>query len=141
MTNNKDLSMTRIGVFYDGNYFLHVSNFYNYFHERKSRISISGLHHFIRNNVVEHCIISRYSEYIPFTLKSQVKNVYFVAHDLTPTGIIFPLEDKFKKVFCLSEWHVEYFTNIFPQLKHITVPFYYGIDKDLFYGINMIKKN
>jgi uncharacterized LabA/DUF88 family protein/cold shock CspA family protein len=49
--NNKDLSLTRIGVFYDGNYFLHVSNFYNYFHERKSRISISGLHNFIRNHV------------------------------------------------------------------------------------------
>ena len=53
MTNNKDLSLTRIGVFYDGNYFLHVSNFYNYFHERKSRISISGLHHFIRSNVAQ----------------------------------------------------------------------------------------
>lgn len=51
--NNKDLSLTRIGVFYDGNYFLHVSNFYNYFHERKSRISISGLHHFIRNQVAQ----------------------------------------------------------------------------------------
>jgi hypothetical protein len=48
---------------------------------------------FIRNNVVEHSIISRYSEYIPFTLKSHVKNVYFVAHDLTPTGIIFPSND------------------------------------------------
>jgi uncharacterized LabA/DUF88 family protein/cold shock CspA family protein len=54
MTNNKDLSLTRIGVFYDGNYFLHVSNFYTYFHERKSRISISGLHHFIRNHVAQH---------------------------------------------------------------------------------------
>lgn len=53
MTNNKDLSLTRIGVFYDGNYFLHVSNFYNYVHERKSRISISGLHHFIRNQVAQ----------------------------------------------------------------------------------------
>jgi uncharacterized LabA/DUF88 family protein/cold shock CspA family protein len=53
MTNNKDLSLTRIGVFYDGNYFFHVSNFYNYFHERKSRISISGLNHFIRNHVAQ----------------------------------------------------------------------------------------
>jgi len=53
MTYNKDLSLTRIGVFYDGNYFLHVSNFYTYFHERKSRISISGLHHFIRNQVAQ----------------------------------------------------------------------------------------
>ncbi|GAB3554238.1 hypothetical protein GCM10027577_38790 [Spirosoma fluminis] len=45
--------MTRIGVFYDGNYFLHVSNYYNYSHERRSRISISGLHAFIRRQVAE----------------------------------------------------------------------------------------
>ena len=45
--------LTRIGVFYDGNYFLHVSNYYNYSHERRSRISISGLHGFIRRQVAE----------------------------------------------------------------------------------------
>lgn len=53
MNNNKDLSLTRIGVFYDGNYFLHVSNYYNYSHERRSRLSVSGLHHFIRNQVAQ----------------------------------------------------------------------------------------
>ena len=45
--------LTRIGVFYDGNYFLHVSNYYNYSHERRSRISISGLHAFVRRQVAE----------------------------------------------------------------------------------------
>lgn len=50
---NDQLSFTRIGVFYDGNYFLHVSNYYNYFHSRKSRISVSGLHSFIRNQVAD----------------------------------------------------------------------------------------
>lgn len=95
---------------------------------------------FIRENKVEHCIISRYSEYLPFTLKSNVENVYFVAHDLIPTGMIFPLESKFKKVFCLTEWHVEHFTGIFPQLKNVTVPFYYGIDKELFDNNNINKK-
>jgi uncharacterized LabA/DUF88 family protein/cold shock CspA family protein len=40
--------MLRIGVFYDGNYFLHVSNYYNYDHPRKRRLSIAGLHEFIR---------------------------------------------------------------------------------------------
>ncbi|WP_420149906.1 NYN domain-containing protein [Spirosoma sp.] len=45
--------LTRIGVFYDGNYFLHVSNYYNYSHERRSRISISGLHAFIKRQVAE----------------------------------------------------------------------------------------
>lgn len=48
--NNK---LRRIGVFYDGNYFLHVSNYYNYVHDRKTRISIAGLHDFIRHKVAE----------------------------------------------------------------------------------------
>lgn len=45
--------LTRIGVFYDGNYFLHVSNYYNYDHARQARLSISGLHHFIEAHVAE----------------------------------------------------------------------------------------
>jgi uncharacterized LabA/DUF88 family protein/cold shock CspA family protein len=52
--NSIGKELTRIGVFYDGNYFLHVSNYYCYNHERKSRISISGLHNFIRYQVAQH---------------------------------------------------------------------------------------
>ena len=44
-------NLTRIGIFYDGNYFLHVSNYYNYFHPRRKRLNISGLHEFIRTVV------------------------------------------------------------------------------------------
>jgi cold shock CspA family protein/uncharacterized LabA/DUF88 family protein len=51
MHNTKELK--RIGVFYDGNYFLHVSNYYNYFHQRRKRINIAGLHDFIRNLVAK----------------------------------------------------------------------------------------
>lgn len=43
--------LTRIGVFYDGNYFLHVSNYYTYQHARHARLSVSGLHQFIRQSV------------------------------------------------------------------------------------------
>lgn len=43
--------LTRIGVFYDGNFFFHVSNFYQYHHERRQRISVGGLHEFIRDEV------------------------------------------------------------------------------------------
>lgn len=43
--------LTKIGVFYDGNYFLHISNYYNYNHPKKNRISISGLHEFISYQV------------------------------------------------------------------------------------------
>lgn len=48
-----DNKMTRIGVFYDGNYFRHVSNYYLYAHPRKSRLNITGLHRFIRETVAE----------------------------------------------------------------------------------------
>ena len=56
--------LVKIGVFYDGNYFLHVSNYYNYVHPRRARLSIAGLHQFIRQQVaaeegadVRHCKI------------------------------------------------------------------------------------
>jgi uncharacterized LabA/DUF88 family protein/cold shock CspA family protein len=49
--NNNLLEIFRIGIFYDGYYFYKVSNYYKYEHEKKARISISGLHEFIRNEV------------------------------------------------------------------------------------------
>jgi cold shock CspA family protein/uncharacterized LabA/DUF88 family protein len=45
------LDVLRIGIFYDGYYFYKVSNYYKYEHDKKARISISGLHEFIRNEV------------------------------------------------------------------------------------------
>jgi cephalosporin hydroxylase len=78
---------------------------------------------------IHTCIISRFSEYIPLAIHGHCENIYVVLHDLLPSGLIIPLHSKLKKIFCLTEWHVEYFTNIFPQCKHITVPFYYGINQ------------
>jgi cold shock CspA family protein/uncharacterized LabA/DUF88 family protein len=40
--------LRRIGIFYDGDYFRRVSNYYSGIHARKARISIEGLHNFIR---------------------------------------------------------------------------------------------
>jgi cold shock CspA family protein/uncharacterized LabA/DUF88 family protein len=48
---NNLLEILRIGVFYDGYYFYKVSNYYKYEHDRKARISISGLQDYIRNEV------------------------------------------------------------------------------------------
>jgi cold shock CspA family protein len=50
---NSGVKLTRIGVFYDGNYFFHASNYYNFYHQRRSRISIAGLHNFIRQEVAK----------------------------------------------------------------------------------------
>lgn len=43
----------KIGVFYDGSYFTHVSNYYNYVHPHRRRLHIGGLHDFVRHMVAE----------------------------------------------------------------------------------------
>lgn len=43
----------RVGVFYDGGFFHHVSNYYRYVHPRGQRVSVSGLHEFIRVHAAE----------------------------------------------------------------------------------------
>lgn len=53
MTSGIKPGLTRIGIFYDGNYFWHVSTFYYQYHERKSRLSVGGLHAFIKDKVAE----------------------------------------------------------------------------------------
>ncbi|MDR1058247.1 MAG: NYN domain-containing protein [Treponema sp.] len=63
--SNQVPSLVRIGIFYDGYYFYKISNYYKYEHRRKSRISISGLHDFIRSETasilkiadIRHCQI------------------------------------------------------------------------------------
>ena len=58
-------NLIRIGVFYDGNFFHHVSNYYKYIHERRRRISIPGLHEFIRLQVAEsEGVAMRYCEIV-----------------------------------------------------------------------------
>ena len=101
---------------------------------------LADYYSFIKQNYIHTCIVSRYSEYLPATFKGWTENVYLVIHDLTPTGVVIPLDKKLKKIFCLTEWHVEFFTQIFPSLKNITVPFYYGIDFDKFKNDNTILK-
>ena len=44
-------NINRIGVFYDGNYFHRVSDFYRFHHPRLARISISGFHEFLRHEI------------------------------------------------------------------------------------------
>lgn len=43
----------KIGVFYDGNFLLHASNYYNYIHPQRRRLSVNGLHDFICQRVAE----------------------------------------------------------------------------------------
>lgn len=47
------MKTNRIGVFIDGNYLNHASNFYNYTHPKHRRLHLGGLHDFIRNWIAQ----------------------------------------------------------------------------------------
>ena len=55
MTKHQQHGLTKIGVFYDGNYFLQVSNYYKHSHERKNRLNVAGIHRFIRSYAADLC--------------------------------------------------------------------------------------
>lgn len=48
---NQGARLLKIAIFYDGNFFYHVSNYYCHAHPRRARLSIPGLHGFIRTMV------------------------------------------------------------------------------------------
>lgn len=53
MPDSESSRLIRIAVFYDGNYLLHVSNYYAFHDIRQSRISLQGLHQFLRHAVAQ----------------------------------------------------------------------------------------
>jgi uncharacterized LabA/DUF88 family protein/cold shock CspA family protein len=56
MSNSNAMSgrpAIKVGVFYDGSYFTHVSNYYNYVHPHRRRIHIGGLHDLVKYLVAE----------------------------------------------------------------------------------------
>ena len=50
---NTSSDFLRIGIFYDGNFLLHASNYYNYIHPQHRRLSLSGIHNYIKIRVAE----------------------------------------------------------------------------------------
>ncbi|HEY9832329.1 MAG TPA: NYN domain-containing protein [Stenomitos sp.] len=52
--NSSNSKLIRIGIFYDGNYFAKVSEYYKQYDARKARLSIRGIHDFIREKIGEY---------------------------------------------------------------------------------------
>lgn len=52
-TVNAGNQALKVGVFYDGSYYTHVSNYYNYVHTHRRRIHIGGLHDYVKHMVAE----------------------------------------------------------------------------------------
>ena len=104
-------------------------------------LSLDKYAEFITKNEINTVLISRFSEYIPMTLNNNIKNIHFVLHDTSPSGIIIPIHSKLKKILCLTNWHSELFLKTFPQFRDRTEAFSYGIDTKLFKPDNKIKNS
>jgi hypothetical protein len=89
---------------------------------------IESVFNFITSEVVEYCIISRYSEYLPAVINSHVKNVGLIFHDTFVNETVIPIHDKLKWVFCLSDWHSNLFKSMFSAFQEITHTQNYGIN-------------
>jgi tetratricopeptide (TPR) repeat protein len=90
---------------------------------------ISSFNKFVVNNVVDYCIISRYTQYIPVALKGNCKNVGVIFHDLLIPETIIPNHPKLKWIFGLTDWHGEQIKKMFPCFKEIVHTTNYGIEK------------
>jgi len=83
---------------------------------------------FAGSHRITHCVISRFSEFIPAALASNgTENVHFIMHDIRPSGNIIPVNAKLRNIFCLSEWHKALFLSQFPQFAKITHALSYGV--------------
>lgn len=87
---------------------------------------------FIKTQYVHTCMISRFTEYIPTALLSNIENIHIVLHDLVIPGTVIINHQKIKKIFCLTPWHSRYVQEIFPILADKIVDFSYGINKEAF---------
>jgi len=102
---------------------------------------IGFFHNFVANNVIEYCIISRFTEYIPVAIKGHVKNIGIIFHDVLQNEMIIPKSDKLKWVFGLTDWHANMIKQTFPQFKEITYTSNYGIDQTRFKSSLKVKNS
>ena len=70
--------------------------------QRTRYIHLDNYYEFINNTYVHTVIISRFSEYLPLTIKGFSENVYLVVHDLLTSGNVIPSDKKIKNIFCIS---------------------------------------
>ena len=100
---------------------------------------LSKLYTFIHSHFIHTCIVSRYTEYLaPLSKNLNIENLYLILHDLMlPETVI--VQERLKRIFCLSDWHSQYFREMFPPLAPLVETFSYGIDLSLF-GLNLENK-
>ena len=97
-------------------------------YENVRYITLPKLFQTLHSHFIHTCIISRYSEYLPVVLNSEVENIYLMAHDIAFSGNVITANHKLKGIICLSKWHSEHITTQFPTLQSLIKIIGHGID-------------
>ena len=93
---------------------------------------IELFHTFVANNIIDYCIVSRFTEYVPVALKGHAQKVGVIFHDILQKETILPNHYKLKWLFGLTDWHSNTIKKSFPQMKDLVHTTNYGIDQTKF---------
>ena len=95
---------------------------------------------FLHEYSIHTAIISRYSEYIPVTVKNGIDNIYLVLHDLTQNSDVMCEIGKFR-ILCMSPWHAKFYLEKYSYLEKYIDYFPNGINipKFITNNINKVK--
>ena len=95
-----------------------------------SYIPIQNFIKFALSNVIDFCLVSRFSEYLFLCTSNlfSISKLYFVLHDISIEGDMVPITNKLTGVLCISEWQKQQFLSMFPVLSDKTHVISYGIE-------------
>lgn len=91
------------------------------------------IQNFIRfglTNVIDVCLISRYTEFLFLCIKEQfsIGKLYLVLHDIAIKGDMLPVTDKLTGILCISEWQKNQFLSLFRDFENKTHVISYGVE-------------
>ena len=95
-------------------------------------IQIQNFINFALQNMIDICLVSRYTEYVFLCDKVDftIGKLYLVLHDIAIEGDIIPVSDKLNGILCISEWQKQQFLELFPVFKNKTHIISYGIETE-----------
>ena len=93
---------------------------------------LDEFYNIISTTRIKACIVSRFSHYCSLALQGFVENLYLILQDLGPTGNVIPMDDRLRRVICLTDWHKRFFLQSFPQFQNRVSVCNYGIDQEKF---------
>jgi tetratricopeptide (TPR) repeat protein len=88
-------------------------------YENVTYIPLEHYEEFIRKYHVDLALINRYPEYIPVTCGNNIK-AYYILHDVASENDIISLNPNLLGCLCISDWHKQQFTSVFPACKDRT---------------------